>query len=216
MREAFIGASTLAVTTARYLLERGHEVVIVERDPAVIHELSDEIDCGFIEGDGSKPAILREVDPKHTDALFCLTGSDQANIIASLVARSLGFARVVTKIEDTEFEHICLELGLEDTIIPSRTIGRHLADLCEGQSALELTTMVRGEARIFSFVVRNDQQGPLGALGFPARTRVVCVYRGQKLILPEPDTALKAGDEVVVIAHHDSLGELESRFGPRG
>ena len=64
--------------------------------------------------------------------LFCLTGSDQANIISSLVGRSLGFGRVVTKINDPEFEHICIELGLEDMIIPARTVGRHLAEMFEG------------------------------------------------------------------------------------
>jgi trk system potassium uptake protein TrkA len=44
------------------------------------------------------PNILREVNPEQTDFLFCLTDSDQANVIASLVGRSLGFKRVVTSI----------------------------------------------------------------------------------------------------------------------
>ena len=60
--------------------------------------------------------------------LFALTDNDQANILASLVGRSLGFKRVVTKIQDAELEHICKELGLEDIIVPSRTIGRFLAE----------------------------------------------------------------------------------------
>lgn len=52
----------------------------------------------------------------------------RSTILASLVGRSLGFKRVVTKIEDIEFEHICKELGLEDVIVPSRTVGRLLAE----------------------------------------------------------------------------------------
>jgi trk system potassium uptake protein TrkA len=35
---------------------------------------------------------------------------------------------VVTKIDDHEFEHICKELGLEDVIVPTRTVGRFLAE----------------------------------------------------------------------------------------
>lgn len=210
MRAVFLGASTLATTTARYLLKRGHEVVLIEREQSLIDALAEDMDCGFIHGDGSKPAILSEADPAGTDALFCLTDSDQTNIIASLVGRSLGFSRVVTRIADSEFEHICLELGLEDTIIPSRTIGRYLADLFEGRNPLELSTMIRDDARVFSFVVSPDQAGPVEALSLPERTRVVCIYRGRELILPDESAALQAEDEVVIISHRGSLGELEA------
>jgi len=194
--------------TARLLLKRGHEVVIIEADKSLVQELPEQLDCGIIHGDGSKPAILREAGPSTTDVLFCVTGSDQANIIAALVGRSLGFERVVTKIDDPEFEHICLELGLESTIIPSRTIGRHLADMCEGHDPLELSTMIREEARILSFVVHEAQEGSIADLKLPARSRVVCVYRKDKFLLPEEDFDLKVDDEVVMITDRESVEAL--------
>ena len=213
MRAVFIGAGILSLTTARLLLKRGHEVVIIERDKELISELSQELDCGFLHGDGSKPAILREADPVHTDTLFCLADSDQANIIASLVGKSLGFRRVVTKIDDAEFEHICLELGLEDTIIPARTMARHLADMSEGRDPIELSTMIRAEARAYSFVVRDEQIGALAALALPPQTRVICIYRDGRMILPDADTELKSDDEVVLLTHRDSLAELDRQLG---
>ena len=48
MRAVFLGAGSLTVSTARVLLKRGHEVVVIERDKDVIETLSEEIDCGFI------------------------------------------------------------------------------------------------------------------------------------------------------------------------
>lgn len=212
MRAVFLGAGSLAVNTARVLVKRGHEVVIVERDKERIQSLSEELDCGFICGDGSRPAILREVDPHDTAVLYCLTGQDQINIIASLVGRSLGFCRIVTKIDDPELEHICLELGLEDTIIPSRTIGVHLADLFEGRDPLAISTMIREEARVFSFVAGEDDAVAISDLALPKRTRVVCVYRDGELTIPGDDGVLETGDEVVLIAHRDSLNSLLARF----
>ena len=213
MRAVFVGASSLSVMSARLLVKRGHEVVIVEREKEVIEALSSELDCGFLHGDGARPGVLREADPEHTDFLFCLTGSDQANIIASLVGRSLGFGAVVTKIDDPELEHICLELGLRSTIIPSRTIGRFLADMFEGHDPLEVSAMIRGEARVFSFVAQEDDAAPIAEIGLPQRTRVVCIYRKGKLVLPDPDTALLAGDEVIVITERKQLDALDERFG---
>jgi trk system potassium uptake protein TrkA len=215
MRVAFVGSSAVAVETARNLLKRGYEVVIIEKDKARIEELSATLDCGFLSGDGSKPAVLREVDPGHTDVLFCLSSDDEVNILASLVGRSLGFARVVTKIEDQELEHICTELGLENTIVPTRTIGRFLTDMAAGRDMLELSTMIRGEARVFSFVAREEDEKEIKDLELPSTARVICFYREEKFSLALDDTKLQKGDEVIILTHSDNLEELRETFSKK-
>jgi trk system potassium uptake protein TrkA len=212
MRIIIVGASTLAVSTARILLKRGHEVVIVEQDKARIDALAETLDCGFVQGDGSKPAILREVGPSDADALLCLTNHDQANILSALVGRSLGFERVIPKIEDPEFEHICVELGLSDTIIPVQAISRTLADTLEGLDILELATFIRGEVRFFPFVATEQDAGPVEELGLPSDTSVICLYRGDDFIIPEAGTKIAKGDEAVLITHSRNLPELRERW----
>lgn len=212
MRAVFVGAGSITVMAARIMLKRGHEVVIIERDRERIDALSETLDCGFLHGDGSTPALLREADPEHSDCLFCLTGQDQTNILASLVGRSLGYARVVTKIEDPQFEHICIELGLEDTIDPALTIGRYLADMLQGRDLLELSAMVKDEARVFSFIAGDDDAVEVGALGLPDESRVICLYRDGKFRLPEPDDRLQRGDEVIVLTHSRNLAKLQQRW----
>jgi len=212
MRVAIVGASALALATAHDLIKHGHDVVMIEKDKEKIASLSEQIDCGFIKGDGTKPAILREADPKGTGILFCLTDVDQDNILAGLVGRSLGFAKVVPKIEDPEYEHICLELGLDETIIPDSAIARMLADMVTGQTMPELSTIVRGEVRFFMFVARKEDAGPVESLGLPDKTRLICVYRGDDFVLPEATAELKADDEVVLITHSGALDELRERW----
>ncbi|MBN1919405.1 MAG: TrkA family potassium uptake protein [Verrucomicrobia bacterium] len=217
MRIVFLGASELAVRTTRLLLERRHEVVIIERERAVIDQLSDELDCGFLHGDGSRPDILREAGPTQTDLLFCLTNNDLVNIIASVIAKSLGFKRMVTKIEYRDYWNICHELGLTDTIIPTETISRYLADLVGGQDILELSTFVKGEARFFSFTVKSDNAGTkTGELDLPGDTRVICLYRHNELVFAEPESKLRDGDEVVMLTRAKHLGALRERYQPVG
>jgi trk system potassium uptake protein TrkA len=214
MRVVFVGAGNLAFHAAAIMRSRDHEVVIIEQDKERIDELANFIDCGFIHGDGGKPAILKEAGPKSTDYLFCLTGNDQANIIASLVGRSLGFVHTVTKIEDAEFEHVCLELGLENTIVPSETIGRYLADMLEGESPLALSALIKGDARVLSFIAREEDAVPVKELGLPQECRVMFLYRGDKFIIADDDTALKEGDEVVAITRDTQLDKLLERWHP--
>jgi len=129
MRLVFLGATAVAVATAEHLIEDGHQVIIIERNPDRIKELDGKLDCAFLQGDGSKPDMVNEADPAATDIFYCVTNHDQTNIIAGLIAKNLGVPRVVTIIEDEDFLPICEQLGLTDTIVPVRTISRHLAGL---------------------------------------------------------------------------------------
>jgi trk system potassium uptake protein TrkA len=212
MKAIFVGASPTAVMTARSLLKRNHDVIIIEKDKERIDELSNELDCGFLHGDGSKPSLLRETNPEEADVLYCLTGHDQINIIASLVGRSLGFAKVVTKIEDPGYEHICIELGLEATINPSRTIGRHLADMFEGRDPLELSTMFRYDASTYSFVAQEKHIGAMNDLPLPRASRVICLYRKEKLLIPEENEQIELNDEVIIITHQKNLEALHAQL----
>ena len=215
MRIVFIGAGEITVMTARSLIGEGHEVVIIEGDRERIEELSDDLDCSFLHGDGSKPAILREVDPGETDILFCLSDSDEANMIASLVGRSMGFNRVVTSIRDPELEGICSELGLTDTIIPGRTISRYLVDLVRGVDILELSTVIKNEARFFTFTAGRDDALKVSELELPENTRVICFYREDDFHLADKDTKLREKDEVVMLTTSEQLKTLQERWTPK-
>jgi trk system potassium uptake protein TrkA len=215
MRIVFVGAGGVSIETAKALVKKGHEVIIVEKDKAKIDELSEEMDCSFLQGDGSRPDILREVNPPQTDILFCLTDSDQANVIASLVGRSLGFKRVVTRIADTQLEGICLELGLKDTIIPSRTISRYLEDMVRGGENIELSTIIKDEARFFTFVAGEEDKIPAGDLKLPSDARVVCYYRDGRFSLVNEGTKFHKGDEIVILTHSKNLPELQARWRPK-
>lgn len=212
MKVVFIGASSLAIATAERLLKEGHEVIVIDKDKTVIDELMERLDCVFIHGNGSKPAILTESDPTSIDVLFCLTKSDEANIIASLVARSLGVKRVITRIEDPEFEHICVELGLNDTIVPTLTNARFLANIAAGRNILELSAVIRGNVRLFNFIADEAEQGPVGDLDLPKHSRVIFFYRDNKYNTADRDTELKKGDEVVLVTTSGEFKQLHDKW----
>jgi trk system potassium uptake protein TrkA len=215
MRTVFVGAGKVSIETAKGLIKKGHEVVIIETDKAKIDELSEEMDCSFLQGDGSQPNLLREVNPAQTDVLYCFTDNDQANVIASLVGRSLGFKRVVTGIGDPQFEDICHELGLKDTIIPSRTISRYLEDMVGGTENVELSTVLKDEARFFTFTANKEDAVPAKDLNLPADAKVICYYRDGKFSHADEETTFRIGDEVVILTHSKNMPALQERWQPK-
>jgi trk system potassium uptake protein TrkA len=215
MKAVFLGTSDLTKSAAELLLKRGHDVVIIEQDKTRIDELSDELAAGFIHGDGSKPAILREPGPSTSDFLFCLTSDDRTNILASLLGRSLNYPRVITRIADPAYEHLCIELGLQDIIVPDFTIARYLVDMCEGLDPLEVTGLIKNDARIFTFIATENDEVPVTELELPEDSRLMFFYREEKFVIADEKTSLKKGDEIVIIAHSKALPELEERWGPK-
>jgi trk system potassium uptake protein TrkA len=215
MRLAFIGTNSLSLTTAEMLLEAGHEVVLIERDKGRIEALSERLDAGFLLGDGTEPDVLRDAEPENTDVLFCLLESDQTNIIASLVGRSLGFTRVVPRVTGRQFQRICNELGLEDTVLPNRAVASHLVDMLHGEKSLEMSSLLRGDAEVFSFVAGERDAGDLEELALPEQTRIICLYRDDAFTLPEQVDGLREGDEVILVTHKDRLDELKERWAPQ-
>jgi trk system potassium uptake protein TrkA len=215
MRTVFVGAGRVSIGTAKALIKKGHEVVIIETDKAKIDELSEEMDCSFLQGDGSQPNILREVNPGQTDILYCLTDSDQANVIASLVGRTLGFKRVVTGIADPQFEDICCELGLNDTIILSRTISRYLEDMVGGTENVQLSAVLKDEARFFTLTAKEEDTVAAKDLKLPAGAKVICYYRDGKFLHADEETTFRIGDEIVILTHSKNLPALQERWQPK-
>jgi len=214
MRIVFVGASDISLAAAEGLIRKGHDVVIVDSDKAKIEEHSARLDCSFLQGDGSRPDILRKVDPAGTDVLFCLTDDDRVNVIASLVGRSLGFKRVVASIADAQYGGICRELGLQDTIIPAQAIGQLLEDMVSGAEGAELSNVIKGDARLILVVAREEDAGAAKALELPPDARLVCLYRGGEFALVGPETRLRKGDELVILTHSKNLVALQERWNP--
>ncbi len=215
MRIVFIGADRTTVATARRLVDRGHEVIVVERNKQRIDELSETLDCGFIHGDGSRPDVLRETGPEQCDFLFCMSADDQDNIIASLVGESLGFKRVITSISEQQYDPICHELGLTDIINPSYTISRYLTDMVSGIDAFELASALKYSARLFTFVAKKEDAGKVEELKLPSDSQAICYYRDGTFHLASSASSLKEGDEVVVLTDESNLQELRERWSPK-
>lgn len=216
MRIVVIGTSSAAVDMIDLLVGRGHDVIVVENDRERIDELEESLDVSFLEGDATRPDVLKETDPEGSDILIALTGQDQDNILACLVGRSLGFPRVIPRIDSPDFEELCEELGLEEAVVPDRTIGRYLADIVQGVDSLQLRTVIKGEARFFSFIATEEEDGvKIADLDLPEEASVVCIYRDDdEFVLAAPDVSVEEDDEVVILTHSRNLEELEDRWTP--
>ena len=212
MRIVIIGTSRLARVTAEVLIAKKHEVVVVDRDRDHLDALGEELDCGLIEGDGTNPATLREAAGESADVLLALTEHDQTNILAALLARSVGFTRAVPQILQPDLNPVCRELGLDDTIAPHETMGRHLADTVLGEESLSVTALNDHGARLMAIEVEDGGPRCVADLELPERARVICVLVGDDFALPSDTSELTLGNRIVVLTDGSGVEALKRRY----
>ena len=64
------------------------------------------------------------------------------------------------------------------------------------------------------FVAREEDALPIAELELPDAARVSHLYRDGSFLIPDEDTKLRQGDEVVVVTHRKHLEALRERWTP--
>ena len=138
MRIVLAGLSHVSIEAAREFMKDGHDVIVIDPDQDRFEDMAEDLDIAFIKGDGGRPEILSDANPKKVDVMYCLSDDDKDNIIAALVGRSAGVERVIPKIEDRNYFPICDQIGLEERIDPDHSVARALVNMTKGDdNALE-------------------------------------------------------------------------------
>ncbi|GAA0684670.1 hypothetical protein GCM10009104_07600 [Marinobacterium maritimum] len=80
------------------------------------------------------------------------------------------------------------------------------------EKSLELSALIHEDAEVYSFIVTDHEAGPMNDFDLPKGCRLICLYRDEKLVLPEETDCLKPDDEVILITRADRLAELKKRL----
>jgi trk system potassium uptake protein TrkA len=208
-----IGGGSLASHCAAALTKRDHEVVIIEKDQDKIDMLSQYIDCGFILGDGAKPKFLEEACAKNTDALICLSDSDTDNLLAAQVAKTMGFKRVIVRVEDDELEPVCHNLKVKGVIFTNKQLTREIVNMSELRDGMLRSAYLDGELQFVELTLDENSPKTLDDVEFPEQCHLVTVNTGKQCRIPADVKSLSAGDKLLLVSSHENLADLRKCLG---
>lgn len=217
MRIVIVGASRFGIATAEQLVDGGHEVVMVDQDGDRLAELSEDLDIGFLEGDGSLPSVLRNARGDGADALILLTNVDDVNILAALVGKSVGYPKVVPQIVRRQLLAVCAELGLDNLITPHATVARSIVRTLESRHDAALDLRARRGFDVLGYRVGAACDGKrVDGIDLPEETRVIALTRNEADRLVDPDTVLQEGDLLIVAVAPDAQDRMDELFPDAG
>ncbi len=212
-----LGGSKIAELAAAQLSKKISLVKILEKNKERAMALSEKLDDNVIVvlGDGRNSELIVEEGIKDYDAFLALTGKDEANVLACVVAKKFGVERTIAEVENIEYIHLAEEMGV-DSVINKKliTAGRLFKFTLSGKARL-VKYMSGTNAEILEYTVAPGSsitKGALKDLSFPKDSVIGGYIRGNESAIAVGTTRIEAYDRVVVFALPHAVKEVDAFF----
>jgi trk system potassium uptake protein TrkA len=200
-----VGGGNTGSQLAKFLIEAGHTLHVVEERPAVLEKLGKEIPAeAIINGDGSSPAVLEKAGIQKAQVLAAVTGSDETNlVITSLGKFEFNVPRVIARINNSKNAWLFTpEMGVDVSLNQAEILSRLTA---EEMSIGDMMTMLKIRRGKFSIVEEKIAPSApaiglaIKDLPLPNNCVISGIIRHGDLVLPRGTTTLEEGDEVLAL-----------------
>ncbi len=212
-----LGGSKIAELVADRLSKKISQVKILEKDKERAMVLSEKLDDNVIVvvGDGRNSELLVDEGIKDFDAFLALTGKDEANVLACVVAKKFGVERTIAEVENIEYIHLAEEMGVDSVINKKLITAGRLFKLTLSGKARLVKYMSGTDAEVLEYTVAPGSaitKGALKDLSFPKDSVIGGLIRGSESKIAIGSTKIEAYDRVVVFALPHAVKEVDKFF----
>lgn len=214
-RVVLIGGGDVGAQLARELSNTERHVQIIERDPARCRALSEQIPrATVIEGDGTSIALLRDQQVQHADAMLATTKSDDANLMASLLARDLGVANTFAIVHRHGYADVYAHLGVSGTVGPHDAIANMVRSLLPRDGVLQTQQLPDCSHELVEYQLDDGLPGnaTLGGLVLPPGCLLLALARNHTFEPIEPRMRLRPADHLVIAQPLHASREMRKRI----
>lgn len=211
-----IGGGNIGFKLAQDLEQKkGIQVKLLEKEKNRCDFLAQSLDRTIVlQGDGADQSLLQQENIKDMDVAITLTGDEENNILCSLLVRSMGAKMTITRIDKNAYLPLMQTIGLEHTVSPRLSAansilryvrqGTVISSICIKDKAEALEVEVRPES-----LLANKK---LMHLPFPKGALVLCIIRGQKVIIPTGQDTISSGDKLVILSTRKQISKVEKKL----
>ncbi|HEV7650505.1 MAG TPA: TrkA family potassium uptake protein [Actinophytocola sp.] len=217
MRVAIAGAGAVGRSIAAELIAGEHQVMLIERlqsqfEPHTVEQAE------WVLADACELASLEDAGMQLCDVVIAATGDDKVNLVVSLLAKTVfAVRRVVSRVNDPANEWLFTEAwGVDVAVSTPRMLAAMVEEAVSVGDLVRLLTLRQGQANLVELTLPDDT--PLAGRAvrdvvLPRDAALVTILRGGRVIVPQPDDPLEAGDELLFVASADVEGEIRKALG---
>jgi trk system potassium uptake protein TrkA len=219
MRVAIAGAGNVGRSIAAELVENGHEVLLIDRDPRAIK--SDTLPAAeWLLADACELSSLEEAGIDTCDVAIAATGDDKANLVMSLLCKTeFGVPRTVARVNHPKNEWLFNDVwGVDVAVSTPRLMSALVEEAVTVGDLVRLLTFHEGAANLVEMTLPADSPTVglrLGDLDWPGDVVLVAIIRDGHAQAPDVDGSLEGGDELLFVTGQDYEHQLAEMLSPR-
>jgi trk system potassium uptake protein TrkA len=218
-RYIVMGAGEVGRYLARSLSADGHSVTLIDRDPDKRRLVEEELDVAFVLGNGSHVPTLQAAGVDQCDLFVAASSSDEANLVASLLAKNAGAPRTVVRVKTSEdvtqfgpvYErNFRADLLLSTQLLTTTRILNHIL----GYNTLEIEYLAGGALQVRRTAIEAGSvlaEGPLSEAQLPKECLVLAFISEEGVTVPTGRDRASIGDDALVIGTPQAIDEFERR-----
>lgn len=211
-----IGAGKVGLNLARELMEKDHEVALIECDRARYLKVENEYEHVVQYGDGTELWVLERSGIERADMVIAVTGDDEDNILIPQVAKDkYGVERIITRVNNPRnLQHFEL-LGVQPAVSATDLILRLIEHEVPKYGLVHLLDLPQEKLEIIEIEVTKKAEAAgkkVADIKIPEGSLVISVLREGTGFVPKDDTKVREGDEVLVVCNHDIEEDIRKYF----
>ncbi|MGB1236828.1 MAG: Trk system potassium transporter TrkA [Pseudomonadales bacterium] len=201
-------------------IENDFQVKVIERYMERCNTLANMLSNTIVlHGSASDKELLLEENIEDTDVFCALTNDDEANIMASMLAKRLGAKTVMTLINNPAYVDLVQGGVIDIAISPQQTtIGALLAHVRRGDVAAA-HSLRHGAAEAIEAVAHGDPKTSrvvgkaLGSLELPEGATVGAIVRNDTVLIAHDHLIIENDDHVIMfLVDKNKITEIEKLF----
>jgi trk system potassium uptake protein TrkA len=218
MRVAIAGAGAVGRSIARELIENGHKVLLIDKEPAAIHP-ERVPDAEWLLADSCELSSLEEARLETCDVVIAATGDDKANLVTSLLAKTeFAVPRTVGRVNHPNNEWLFTEAwGVDVNVSTPRIMSALVEEAVTIGDVVRLFTFRQGNANLVEMTMPDGSPyigRPSGLIPWPENCRLVTILRDGMVYTPDAEQPIEIGDELLFVASPNAEPELEELLNP--
>lgn len=207
-----VGAGKVGYYLAKTLLQEDHEVLLIERDVTKVDFYAERLGSVVVRGDGAEASTLASAGAARADAVVAVTGDDEDNLVICQVAKNkFEVGRTIARVNNPKNEHLFRLLGVDVTVSQTNYILNLIGQAIPERSFIHLMNLRHAGLAIVEASVTERSpvaNRSLEEINLPVSCAIAAVARGQDVIVPNGQTVLEPGDEIIAVTHLAEEAEL--------